>query len=228
MSSIESAALAAPVGVMGGTFDPVHLGHLRAALEVLERWQLDCVRLVPVGLPPHRPSPVAPAEARLRMLRAAVAGEPRLVVDDREVRRPGPSYTVDTLADLRTQWPGVRLCLIVGADAFLGLPTWHRWQDILALAHVIVIHRPGVSLEAEGDLGQVLAARYCDDAARLHTSAAGLIVVQAVTQFDISSTAIRALIARGGDPRFLVPDPVRDEIESGGWYRQIAEVQVRA
>ncbi len=131
-----------PVGVFGGTFDPVHHGHLRTALEVLEGCGLEQLRLVPALVPPHRPQPRAPAPLRLEMLRRAVAGEPRLVVDDRELRRGGPSYTVDTLAELRAAVGTRPLCLVLGADAFLGLPGWHRWRELFALAHLVVVERP--------------------------------------------------------------------------------------
>jgi nicotinate-nucleotide adenylyltransferase len=220
-----------PVGVLGGSFDPVHFGHLRTALEVLESCQLGVVHLVPSGVPPHRRPPVAPAAQRLRMLQAAVAGAPRLVVDDRELRRAGPSYTVDSLAGLRAEFPARPLCLIVGADAFLALPTWHRWRELLAFAHLVVVHRPGWRLEPAGELARLLEDRRSDGARALQESSAGRIRVQPVTALDISSSAIRALVARGGDPRFLVPDPVRELILDSGCYSQPPapkEAQLRA
>lgn len=208
------------IGILGGTFDPVHFGHLRAALEVLAACRLAAVHLMPCAQPPHRPAPAAPVELRLRMLREAIACEPRLVADERELRRPGPSYMVDSLTLLRGENPARGLCLVLGADAFLGLPSWHRWREIVALAHIIVVHRPGWQLQAEGELGRLLAERRDDDVAALHRAAAGIIRVQPVTSLDISSSAIRELASRGGDPRFLVPEPVRDLILSTGCYRQ--------
>ncbi len=208
------------IGILGGTFDPVHFGHLRTAMEVLAECRLAAVHLMPCGVPPHRAPPVAPAELRARMLREAVAAEPRLWVDERELYRPGPSYMADSLALFREEDRERPLCLVLGADAFLGLPSWHRWRDILALAHIVVVHRPGWELCAEGELGDLLTERRVDDPAALHRAPNGRIRVQVVTALDISSSAIRALVRQGGDPRFLVPDPVRDLILSSGCYRQ--------
>jgi nicotinate-nucleotide adenylyltransferase len=152
------------------------------------------------------------------MLRAAVAGEPRLVVDDRETRREGPSYTVDTLESLRAELGARPLCLVLGADAFLGLASWHRAGDILSLAHLIVMHRPGWSVPTEGGLAREIRSRRCEDAAELGRTPSGRIRVQPVTALEVSSSAIRALVAGGGDPRFLVPDGVRDLMLSSGCY----------
>lgn len=220
-----------PVGIFGGTFDPVHHGHLRTALEVLEACHLSAVRLMPCAVPPHRPPAVAPAELRLRMLRAAVAGERRLMVDERELRRPGPSYTVDSLVALRAEAGGRPLCLVLGADAFLGLAGWHRWREIVALAHLIVVHRPGWELVATGEVATLLAGRRSDDVQALSRVPAGVIRVQTVTALDIAASAIRARVAAGGDPRYLVPDPVRDLMLDSGCYRQALggkEAELRA
>ena len=132
-----------PIGIFGGTFDPIHYGHLRTAFELLQALRLGELRFMPAGNPPHREQPMASAEQRVAMVRAATAGQPGFTVDDRETRREGPSYSVDTLAGLRAEHPTRPLCLIVGMDAFLGLPKWHQWQDILKLAHLVVAHRPG-------------------------------------------------------------------------------------
>jgi nicotinate-nucleotide adenylyltransferase len=230
-----TAADHGPIGILGGTFDPVHLGHLRTAVEVIERCRLSSLRLMPCGMPPHRPPPVAGADLRLRMLRAALAGEPRLAVDERELQRPGPSYMVDSLASLRAEFGTRGLCLVLGADAFLGLPSWKRWREICDLAHLIVLRRPGCEIQVDGELRDLLAARASDDITALHRAAAGVIRIEPVTQLDISSSAIRALVAAGDDPRYLVPDAVRDIILSTGCYRNFAgpaagstEVQRRA
>ena len=132
-----------PIGIFGGTFDPIHFGHLRPAFELSQALKLAEVRFLPAGNPPHRQATLASAEVRLAMVKAAVAGEKRFVVDDREVRRVGASYSVDTLTELRAEFPDRSLCLMLGMDAFLGLPNWHRWRDILDLAHVVVWRRPG-------------------------------------------------------------------------------------
>ncbi|MCE3285127.1 MAG: nicotinate-nucleotide adenylyltransferase [Steroidobacteraceae bacterium] len=200
----------APIGVFGGTFDPVHYGHLRTAYEVLQSLRLREVRFVPAGDPPHREPPRVDAARRLELVRAATADQPGFVVDDREVRRAGPSYTVLTLGELRAEFPATPICLIVGMDAFRGLPTWHRWQELLELAHVVVAPRPGWSAPTEGALGELLVARSAASVEALHERAAGRIFVQPVTQLEISSSELRELLAAGRDPRYLVPDTVRE------------------
>lgn len=208
-----------PVGVFGGTFDPIHFGHLRTAFELLHALRLAEVRLMPAGNPPHRDVPLCDARHRLDMVRAAVADQPGLVVDDREVRRQGPSYTVLTLRELRQELPGRPICLLLGMDAFLGLPQWHEWRSVLDLAHVVVAHRPGWSAPATGTLGELLAARGTPRVDDLHATEAGRIHVHAVTQLEISSTDLRDLIVAGQDPRYLLPDAVRALIRDTGCYR---------
>lgn len=198
-----------PVGIFGGTFDPIHYGHLRTAFELRRLLRLSEVRFLPNGDPPHRDGTVAAAVHRLGMVEAATKEQPGFVVDDRELHRDGPSYSVDTLLDLREELPDRSLCLIVGMDAFLGLPKWHRWQQVMQLAHVIVAHRPGWQVPDAGALGELLKQRGTVQVEDLHTARAGRIYVHAVTQLEISSTALRRLICRGGDPRFLIPDSVR-------------------
>jgi nicotinate-nucleotide adenylyltransferase len=206
------------IGIFGGTFDPIHFGHLRTAFELLQALALDEVRLVPAGEPPHRDRPSCDAGHRLAMVRAAVADQPGLVVDDREIRRSGPSYTVLTLRELRAEQPSRPLCLIVGMDAFLGLPQWHEWRAVLELAHLVVAHRPGWQAPAQGTLGELIAARGTPRVADLHESVAGRIHVRPVTQLEISSTDLRELIVAGQDPRYLLPDAVRAIIRDTGCY----------
>jgi nicotinate-nucleotide adenylyltransferase len=222
------ATALAPVGLFGGSFDPVHVGHLRTAWELLTGLGLAEVRFIPSRLPPHRAPAVASVALRLRMLEAAVAGQPGLLVDDCELRREGPSYTVDTLASLRADQPQRSLVLILGMDAFLGLPGWHRWREILQLAHIVVVQRPGWTQQFEGELGQLYADRQAHDAAALGTAPAGRIHLRQVTQLEIASSSIRSLIAAGGDPRFLVPDDVRELILANRIYQRPKEVQSRA
>ena len=198
-----------PIGIFGGTFDPIHYGHLRTAFELWQLLRLTEVRFLPAGSPPHREQPLASAELRLRMVRAAVAGEPAFTVDDREMRRSGVSYSVDTLAQLRAEYPHRSLCLLLGMDAFLGLPHWHRWRELLDLAHVVVAHRPGWKAPTMGPLGEVMVDRGTGSIRELHERTAGRIYVHAVTQLEISSTELRQLIVAGHDPRYLVPDEVR-------------------
>ena len=198
-----------PVGILGGTFDPVHVGHLRAAIEVREALDLAEVRLIPAHVPPHRPQPVASAAHRLAMLRLAVRGVPGLAVDDRELRRQGPSYTVDTLAGLREELGHRPLCLLVGDDAFRGLPSWHRWQALFELAHVVVMQRPplpGTSAVMPAPLAQQVRERLADAPQALAGAPAGRILQQAIPPLDVSATRIRALLRAGHSARFLVTD----------------------
>lgn len=207
-----------PIGVFGGTFDPIHYGHLRTAFEMLQALRFDEVRFIPCGDPPHRGETYADAAMRLEMVRVAIAGQTGFIVDDRELRRDGPSYSIDTLTALRTEFPERSLGLILGMDAFLGLTGWHRWQDILDVAHIVVAHRPGWRAPDFGPLGELLAACGTHRVDDLHTRRQGHIHIHAVTQLEISSTEIRELVAAGRDPRFLMPDAVRDVIAETGCY----------
>ena len=213
----------APTGLFGGTFDPIHVGHLRTAFEILEALQLEAMRFLVAGEPPHRESIHADAATRAALVRAAIADEPRFQLDERELHRQGPSYTVDTLAELRAEQPRRSLCLVLGMDAFLGLPGWHRWQELLAHAHVVVAHRPGWQAPQAGVLGELLARHGTADPAELHRVPAGRIHVRPVTQLEISSSAIRALVRAGQTPRYLVPDPVCRLLADSGCYRAAAE-----
>jgi len=207
-----------PIGIFGGTFDPIHYGHLRSAFEMLQVLRLSEVRFFPSGDPPHRGSTYATAQLRLEMVRAATAGQPEFVVDDREMRRAGPSYTIDTLISLREEHPDASLGLIVGMDAFLGLTSWRRWDELLGLAHIVVAHRPGWRAPDIGALGEIIdrhGTHHIDD---LHDNTHGQIHIHAVTQLEISSTEIRDIVAAGRDPRFLMPDVVRDIIVDNHCY----------
>jgi len=206
------------MGVFGGTFDPIHYGHLRTAYEMLQALRFDEVRFLPCGHPPHRQATAASAHLRLEMVRAATAGQPGFVVDDREIERQGPSYSVDTLSALRTEFPSRSMGLIIGMDAFLHLPKWHRWQDILELAHIVVAHRPGWRAPDMGPLGELLTDRGTHRVSDLHNAPAGHIFVHDVTQLEISSSHIRELVKSGRDPRFLLPDAVCDVIEKSECY----------
>ncbi len=207
-----------PMGIFGGTFDPIHYGHLRTAFEMLQALRFDEVRFMPCGSPPHRESPIANAELRLQMVRVATEGQHGFVVDERELLREGPSYSVDTLTALRGEFLLRPLALIIGMDAFLGLPTWYQWREILQLAHVVVAHRPGWRAPDIGPLGELLADRGTHRIGDMHQAKSGHIYIHDVTQLEISSSEIRELVAAGRDPRFLMPDAVRDVIERSGCY----------
>ena len=218
------------IGIFGGTFDPIHYGHLRTAFEMLQALRFEEVRFMPCGSPPHRDDPHADAELRLEMVRVATESQDGFVVDDRELRRDGPSYSVDTLSALRDEFPTRPLGLIIGMDAFLGLPKWYHWREILALAHIVVAHRPGWRAPDMGPLGELLADRGTHRIGDLHQSSAGRIFIHDVTQLEISSSHIRDLVAMGRDPRFLLPDRVREVIATSGCYaapgmREPAELQ---
>jgi len=207
-----------PMGIFGGTFDPIHYGHLRTAFEMLQALRFDEVRFMPCGKPPHRDTPHADAALRLEMVRVATEAQLGFVVDDRELQREGPSYSVDTLSALRAEYPLRPMGLIIGMDAFLGLPKWYHWREILQLAHVVVAHRPGWRAPDMGPLGELLADRGTHRIGDLHQAKAGHIFIHDVTQLEISSSDIRQLVAMGRDPRFLLPDAVRQVIAKSGCY----------
>ncbi|WP_018953687.1 nicotinate-nucleotide adenylyltransferase [Thioalkalivibrio sulfidiphilus] len=212
------------LGILGGTFDPIHFGHLRPALEVMEHLRLDEVRFVPCRIPPHRRTPVASVEHRQAMVERAVHGQPGFVVDRRELDRDGPSYSVDTLESLRAELGNdMPLCLMMGMDAFAGLPSWHRWEEILKLAHIVVAHRPGSP--ASHDLGDWATEAATRDLHELRARPAGAVWFQPVTQLDISATAIRAMLRRGESPRYLMPSSVLDYIRVQGLYLDASPTQ---
>lgn len=203
------------IGVLGGTFDPVHLGHLRPAVEVRAALGLDELRFLPCRVSPLRDQPTAAAEDRLQMLQLAIEGEPDLAIDARELDRPPPSYSVDTLAELRAEDAQARLHFVMGADAFAAFDQWHRWRDILELAHLVVTCRPGSPLEPPEAVRDRLTERPADLAA----AACGRVLVQQVTQLDISATGVRRLAGAGGDLRYLMPTAVRQYLEQQQLYR---------
>ena len=213
-----------PIGILGGTFDPIHYGHLRLAEELAGTLKLDQVRFVPSGTPPHRAAPAVAAEHRLAMVELAAAGNPRFSVDGRELRRAGPGYTFDTLAELRAEAGGTRpLALLLGADAFLEFATWHRWHEIFSLAHIAVAHRPGYPVERWAErmpqpLAREYSARLMQQPLATHLAPAGGVVVVPFTALDISATAVRDMLRAGASPRYLLPDTVLDYIQTHRLY----------
>jgi nicotinate-nucleotide adenylyltransferase len=204
-----------PVGVLGGTFDPIHYGHLRPAQEAMAKLGLAELRLMPAFAPPHRAAPVASPAQRLHMVELAIAGLPGLRADDRELRRGGPSYTVLTLQELRAELGTTPLCLLIGTDQLRGFETWFHWQEIPRLAHLVVLERPG---SAGGDWPAWVQERRTDDLAALQRAPAGALAFLAVTPQDISSTGIRARLARGESVAGLVPEAVREYIDIHAIY----------
>jgi nicotinate-nucleotide adenylyltransferase len=196
------------IGVFGGTFDPIHFGHLRTAFECQVRLGLGEVRFIPCADPPHRGAPAANARARLRMVEAAIAGTEGFIADAREFEREGPSFTIDTLHSLQRDFPGRTLCLLLGVDAFAGLAGWREWESLFDCAHIVVARRPGATIPATGLLGEALRERAVESVAGLRASSQGRILIVDVTQLDIASTDIRASIAAGVRPLYLMPDSV--------------------
>lgn len=199
-----------PLALFGGTFDPVHLGHLSVAWEAAELLDAE-VRLLPAGVPPHRDAPVASAAQRVAILRAALRGQSRLTLDTRELDRPGPSWTIDTLHELRAEQGERPLVLLIGADAFANLATWHRWRELFDVAHIGVLSRPGVSAALPDELEREVADRRIADATELRALPAGKVIELAVTPLEISATRIRELLAAGRDPRYLLPAGLFDD-----------------
>lgn len=209
------------IGLLGGTFDPIHFGHLRMAEELADWLALDKVRFIPAAQPPHRSQPRTAVHHRVEMTRLAIEANPRFMLDTCEVERKGVSYTVETLASLRQELgTAVHLWLFMGADAFIGLNTWKDWSRLFDLANIAVAHRPGYRVaqtDALGDeLREALQLHHVKDAAP--NQAAGQIVLRPVTQLDISATAIRTAIREGKSPRYLMPEPVLDYIHTHHLY----------
>ncbi|MBI5006771.1 MAG: nicotinate-nucleotide adenylyltransferase [Nitrosomonadales bacterium] len=216
----------APIGILGGTFDPIHHGHLRIAQEALEQCKLAQVRFIPSGTPPHRPAPQVSAKMRWEMVRLALNGSPDFLVDVREVFRTDPCYTVNTLKALRAELGAQQpLCLILGGDAFLQLHTWHEWQSLFGLAHIVVLQRAGglplgnAMEKADPALRSEYRARLVPGAGALHEAPAGAIFVADMPALEISSTDIRRRCADAKSVRYLVPDAVTNYINTHSLYR---------
>ena len=199
------------IGILGGTFDPVHFGHLRPALDVKQALGLEQVRFLPNRVPPHRETPWLDASQRSLLLELALDEVPGFELDTRELEREGKSYMVDTLGSLREDFHGSPLCLILGMDAFCGLHQWHQWQRIPDLCHLVVTGRPGFSWPEIPELSGLESRRVADVSA-LEQSDAGAILIQSVTQLDISSSSIRAQLQAGLDIRYLLPEVVRNKL----------------
>ncbi|GGY24032.1 putative nicotinate-nucleotide adenylyltransferase [Rhodanobacter panaciterrae] len=199
-----------PLAIFGGTFDPVHLGHLSVAWEASELLDAD-VHLMPANVPPHKPPPTASAAQRVAMLRAALQGQSRLTLDTRELEREGPSYTIDTLIELREEQGARPLVLLIGADAFANLATWHRWRELFDVAHIGVLSRPGVDATWPDALEREVAGCRTADVSALRGLPAGKLIELAVTPLEISATRIRELLVDGREPRYLLPAGLFDD-----------------
>lgn len=210
------------IGIFGGTFDPIHFGHLRMAEELRVQLGLEQVRILPSAQPPHREGTHTSAEHRAAMAGLAIAHNPAFVLDRRELERKGPSYTVDTLHSLREECGATTpLILFIGSDAFFGLTSWQRWQELPGLAHIAVAFRPGTALHEDAlspELRSLWERHQTERVADLHDTPAGKMIWQSITALDIASSNIRDAYARNFSTRYLMPETVRDYIESHHLY----------
>jgi nicotinate-nucleotide adenylyltransferase len=210
-----------PIGLLGGSFDPVHNAHLAIAHNALALLGLERVLWLPSGVPPHRAAPAAGVAARLEMLRLAIAGEKRFAIDPRELAKTTPAYTVDTLLELRRERGDARaLVLLIGSDQFARLGTWRRWQELFGLAHLAVFARPSWSLDADTPeaLRREHAQRRCTPGAEWRSHPSGAIVEVPMAPLEISSTVVRARIASGVTPHDMAPPAVLEYIARNGLY----------
>jgi nicotinate-nucleotide adenylyltransferase len=205
--------------VFGGTFNPIHYGHLRSALELVEHLDLAELRLMPCAVPPHRGEPECAAEHRAAMVQLAVAGEPALACDGRELARPGKSYTIDSLEEIRGELgAGRSLCLVMGCDALLNLDSWHRWRELLDVAHIVIIGRPGWAFPTSGEVADWLQRHRLNDQGAISQRPCGGVLVEQLRPLSISSTEIRELLSAGKSVRYLLPEPVLEYIRDHSLY----------
>ena len=198
------------LGILGGTFDPPHIGHLRTVLDVQQSLNLSEIRIIPNCIPAHRERPVLEAQQRYQLLQKALQNVPGLIADDREIKRQGISYMVDTLRDLQEQFPQKHLCLIIGTDAYNSFCQWHEWQEIIQLSHLVVMQRAGVAAMVNKELDQLLTT----DADDLIKTKAGRVYAQNVSQLDVSSTVLRQMIQQQQSIQFLVPENIRSDLQT--------------
>ncbi|MEY4960727.1 MAG: hypothetical protein RL610_906 [Pseudomonadota bacterium] len=212
------------VGIFGGTFDPIHYGHLRISEELVETMNLREMRFIPAGAPRLRAPPIASPYHRAGMVQAAIQNNVHFILDEREIYRPGTSYSVDTVRELGQEMgEDVTLCLVMGADAFMRLGEWHDWHDLFSLCHIIIAARPGHDLTAHLDsLPQALreesSRRWAHSLADLESAQCGLIYIAPTILLDISATVIRTLISTQSSARHLLPEAVLDYIETNHLY----------
>jgi nicotinate-nucleotide adenylyltransferase len=214
------------IGIFGGTFDPIHYGHLRIAEEVAEMIDVRKMHFIPAGYPRLRGSPEASLQHRTAMVGLAIEGNPRFILDEREIRRPGVSYSVESLRELKQELgEDATLCFVTGADAFMNLASWHRWRELFELCHFIIAARPGHVLTENLDiLPQELSAecapRWVSSVDSLRHATSGMIFIAQTTLLDISATVIRARVAAGKSIRYLIPDVALDYIAVNHLYSE--------
>ncbi len=207
-----------PLAFFGGTFDPVHYAHLRCAEQARGILGLEKVFLLPAGDPPHKTTPFTTAAQRLDMLRLAQAEYPTLEIDEREMKRDGPSYMVDTLRELGAEHPGRSLLLLIGQDAINFLHTWHEWRQLFMLAHIVTFPRPGIVPDYVPELATEIGRRYSTEPQALTGSTAGKVLHLDLELIDISATAVQDIICRGGSARGMSPAPVLQYIAENRLY----------
>lgn len=207
-----------PLAIFGGTFDPVHYAHLRCADEARQKLNLENMCLLPAGTPALRSAPSTTAQQRLDMLQLALVEFPSLYIDDRETRRGGPSYMVDTLQELLEEYPHRPVLLLLGQDVANRLHAWHEWERLFDLCHIVILTRPGAVAEYRQDLARKIERRTCDDIQTLLGTQAGGVLYVDVTAIDISATTIKSIIRLGRSPRSMLPEPVLDYINENHLY----------
>lgn len=208
-----------PIGLFGGTFDPIHNGHLRLAQELYQYLDLSEVRFIPCNIPVFEKVTPATSEQRIAMLKLALTKQPNFKIELCEIERQGPSYTIDTLIHLREKFPNTPFCLFLGYDAFLSLPYWHRWQEILNYAHLILVPRDDILFLPEGELNELWAGHQISDAQLLHQKLQGYIYIAEINKLTISATYIRDQLSQGLSPRYLLPDAVLEFIQRESLYK---------
>lgn len=206
------------IGILGGTFDPIHLGHLQLARELYQRIPLQEIRFIPAYQPVHRNSPKANTNDRLNMLKLALIDQAGFVIDERELQRQGPSFMIDTLISLRKEMPENSLCLLMATDAFAGFDSWHRWQEILNYAHIIVVNRPEIPFTYSAMLQQFILQHKTEQKELLTTKTHGYLYFMNIPALPISATNIRQQIAAGQQPENLLPKKVWEYIEKHNLY----------
>lgn len=209
------------IGLLGGTFNPIHFGHLCMAQELTDALKLSEVRFIPSANPPHKAAPKVSAQQRAQMVQLAIDDNPLFKLDRRELERTGASYTIDTLISLREELgKNASLCLMMGSDAFTKLDSWHRWQEMLDYCHIILVQRPNSKTEKLSDkMTAFLSAHYTENIDDLAEKSVGYIHMQAITAQDISATNIREKLALGCSPKYLLPDNVLNYIQQHQLYK---------
>jgi nicotinate-nucleotide adenylyltransferase len=208
------------VAIMGGTFDPIHNGHLRTAVEVLDRYQYSELRLIPCFQPVHKGRPSVSPQQRLEMAKLAISSDSRLRVDSREMDREGPSYSVDTLRDIRSEiGPNESLIMVLGMDSFLSLPTWQNWQELIQYSHLLVVSRPGWEPDLISELSAFCENYRAASSHELQCAPSGRVWFETLTPLGISSSMIRALARKNESIAYLLPEPVQKYIEQHQLYR---------